>query len=67
MIETVELQKSETPSGHPLKQFFIRYQDGQEFFVNLLAEDVETNRHYQEVKEWYQNQEKKPFDFNFEG
>lgn len=25
-----------------------------------------TNRHYQEVKAWYEKQVEKPFDFNFE-
>lgn len=67
-IENVELvtdrpfplENGDTKLPNPY--FQVTFKDGTESRVPLDP----TNRHYQEVAEWYDSQGKKPFEYDFE-
>lgn len=68
--EAVEAGTETGSNGQPLAiaaqpevfSFLITYEDD----TTLTVPNDTTNRHYWEVKEWYDAQETKPFDFTFE-
>lgn len=63
-IEKVELlgNTKEQQANGMRPQFYVKTTDGNKVYVPI---DEPANRHYLEVKNWYNNQETKPFDFDF--
>lgn len=63
-IESVELLTF-TDNKDEVPNFCIHYKDTK--VTTTLLSDAVTNRHYEEIRQWYADQKKKPFKFDFVG
>jgi len=64
----MEIKKVELVHGNPEKtdipNFVIHYKGTKQTSAFVSTEVL--NRHYKEVREWYEAQDDKPFEFKFE-
>lgn len=63
-IKTIELLVGETPAGEPTYTFQLFYND--EAGTQRSIPDDPRNADYWVVKEWFEAQETKPFEYDFE-